>query len=335
MKRYTHLNSEERILIGHYVSRGVSLSEIARLLGRHKATLSREMKRNSNKASYNPRTAGQRYLVRRQKPCLLDRDVALRGYVLDRLYEGFSPELIAIRLKKMRHIENLRLINHESIYQWLYKPAQKREKLYKLLVQQHARRGRRKRVHRSPIQGRVPIHERPPHIASRQEAGHWEADLVSFRGNRQHLLVIHERKTRYTSTMRLATKKAEETISCLISFFQKLPQHLRRSVTFDNGMEFSLHGVLKEKLRIQTYFCDVYASWQKGGIENMNGRIRRDLPRKTDLSKLTDTDLEQILLSHNLMPRKVLNGKSPIESLANEIGTCIFFSFNHGVALHP
>ncbi len=233
----------------------------------------------------------------------------------------------------MRQIENLRPINHESIYRWLYKPAQKREKLYKLLVQQHARRGRRKRLHRSTIPNRVSIHERPAHLETRQEIGHWEADLMSFQANRQHMLVIHERKTRYTATIRLKNKQAQETLSCLVSFFQQLPQHLRRSVTFDNGMEFSLHTALREKLRMKTYFCDVYASWQKGSIENMNGRLRRDLPRKTDLFSLTEADLEQILLTHNLMPRKVLQAKSPIEALANSLGKCIVFSFNHRVAL--
>lgn len=86
---------------------------------------------------------------------------------------------------------------------------------------------------------------------------------------------------------------------------------------------------------MKTYFCDVYASWQKGGVENMNGRLRRDLPRKTDLHALHDEDFQQILLTHNLMPRKVLLGKSPIEALANYFGKVIFFSFNHGVALHP
>lgn len=183
MARYRHLTQEERTLISHYGQQGMSLSQMAQLLCRHKSTLSREMKRNSNKDGYQPQTAGNRYLVRRKRLCLLEGDPNLRRYVVERLHEGFSPELIALRLKKMPDIENLRFINHESIYQWLYHPAQKREKLYKLLVQQHARRGRRKRVYRSGIPDRISIHERPVHLETRQEMGHWEADLMSFRAS--------------------------------------------------------------------------------------------------------------------------------------------------------
>ena len=112
-----------------------------------------------------------------------------------------------------------------------------------------------------------------------------------------------------------------------------IPLHLRRSITFDNGMEFAYHWKLRSALKIQTYFCDVYASWQKGGVENMNGRIRRDIPRKTDLSSLTEQDLELIMINHNLTPRKVLAGKTPIEALAHHLGHAIFFSFNKGVLL--
>ena len=106
-------------------------------------------------------------------------------------------------------------------------------------------------------------------------------------------------------------------------------------MTFDNGMEFAHHFKLKQALGMDTYFCDVYESMQKGGIENMNGRIRRDLPRKTDLKALSEADIEQIMLAHNFMPRKVLKAKSPTAALANERGPAIFFSFNHGVTLHP
>ena len=98
-------------------------------------------------------------------------------------------------------------------------------------------------------------------------------------------------------------------------------------------MEFSSHYEITKQLGIPTYFCDVYASWQKGGIENMNGRLRRDLPRKTDLINMSEKELEQIVISHNLTPRKVLNGLSPIEVLAKHLNKNIIFLFNQGVAL--
>ena len=333
MNKYTHLNLEERTLIAHYRDQEVSVSQIAKLIARHKSSVSRELRRNTNQTIYNPQTACSRYLVRRERACLLDRDAELRTYVLDRLYEGFSPETISGRLKKAGHIENVRYVNYESIYAWLYRPLQKKQKLYRLLTQKHARRGRRKKVHRSVIQHRISIHERPESIKNRTDVGHWEADLMSFKGNKQHMLVIHERKTRYTAAIKLHSKRAEETFNALLGFFKQIPKHLRQTVTFDNGTEFTLHHKLTDQLGMKTFFCDVYASWQKGGIENMNGRLRRDLPRKTDLLSMREEDLEQILLNHNIMPRKVLNSRSPIEALAASLGKVILFSFRRGVAL--
>lgn len=335
MKNYTHLNEEERVLISHYHDNGISIREISRKLGRHKSSISRELKRNSNKEDYNPETAKQRYLNRRKKERRIDKDESLRGYILERLYEGFSPELISLRLKTFGNFEGIAYINPESIYQWLYLPSQKKEKLYKLLLCHHGRRGMRKRVHRGRIKDRTSIHERPKEVQTRLEAGHWEVDLMSFRRNSQHLLVMHERKTRYTATVKLQRKTAEATISAILKVFKSLPNDLVKSVTFDNGMEFAHHLEITKQLNIPTFFCDVYASWQKGGIENMNGRLRRDLPRKTDLFKMSDEELEQILIGHNLTPRKVLNGLSPIEALAKLQGRDIIFLFNNGVALHP
>lgn len=334
MRNYTHLSYEERTLISHYHDNEISIRRIGQLVDRTPSTISRELARNSNKIGYNPKTACQRYLGRRQKACKLDLDRNLKAYVLNCLYEGLSPEMIAMRLKTFGELEGVSPISHESIYRWLYRPDQKREKLYKLLIQHHGQRGRRKRVHRGKIKDRVSIHERPSHVMNRQEIGHWEGDLMSFKGNRQHMLVLHERKTRYTAAIRLKTKGAQETIHALLTFFKALPKGLFKSITFDNGTEFARHKDITDQLGVPTYFCDVYASWQKGGIENQNGRLRRDLPRKIDLLSMTDQDFEQIMISHNLLPRKVLDGLSPIEFLAKHQGKTIIFLFNRGVALH-
>ena len=333
MIKYTHLNEKERVLIAHYHENGLSIRQLARKVGRCASTISRELSRNANAKGYNPETATKRYCARRARLCLLDRDEALRTYVVERLHEGISPEMIALRLKHFGHLEHIRFINHESMYQWLYRPAQKKQKLQKLLRQAHGNRGRRKRPTRSPIPKRTPIHERPQAANDRTEIGHWEVDLMAFLRNSQHVLVVHERMTRFTATIKLANKTAGETLRALIDFFQSLPEGLVKSITFDNGTEFAKHMELAELLQAKTYFCDTYASWQKGGIENMNGRLRRDLPRSTNLHALTDNDLEQINLNHNLSPRKCLNGLSPIEALAKHIGKDMVFLFSRGVAL--
>ena len=334
MTKYTHLMEEERILIAHYVDQGMSLGQVSRLMKRPKSTLSREIRRNRNKSgTYNAPTASRRYRGRRQRLGLMDRDHNLRSYVVGCLQEGLSPEMVSVRLRRYASREQIRYINHESIYAWLYRSEQKKHKLHKLLLRQHGKRGRRKRAHRGQIKHRVSLSTRPPEVLERRQVGHWEADLIAFKRNTQHMLVLHERKTRYTATLKLDNKTAEHTLDKILTFMKKLPSYLRRTMTFDNGMEFSHHWKLKQILGVDTYFCDVYASWQKGGVENMNGRLRRDLPRKTDLTLLSESELEQIMISHNLTPRKVLDGNNPIESLAHALGHAIFFSFNHSVAL--
>ena len=156
---------------------------------------------------------------------------------------------------------------------------------------------------------------------------------MAFLRNSQHMLVVHERVTRYTSALKLDNKTAAETLKALISFFEGLPSHLLQSITFDNGTEFAKHMDLANFLKIQTYFCDTYASWQKGGIENMNGRFRRDLPSSTNIKNMRDKDFEQIIFNHTMNPRKCLNALSPLEALAKHLGKPILFSFNHSVAL--
>lgn len=334
MKRYTHLSLDERTMIALYQEKGVSNRKIAQLLGRNVATISRELKRNGNQADYKPKTACNRYMARRQRLCRLDLDEDLKTFVVERLQEGISPELISLRLKTFGHLEEIPYINHESIYQWLYKPPQVKEKMHKLLRQAHTKRGRKKRVYRSALKNRTSIHERPEQAMDRQEVGHWEVDLMAFLRNSQHMLVIHERTTRYTAAIKLLNKTAAETFKALLEFFQGLPKHLLKSITFDNGTEFARHQDLAEFLKVGTYFCDTYASWQKGGIENMNGRFRRDLPRSTNLKAMNDNELQQIVLNHNMTPRKCLDGLSPIEALAKHIGKNIIFLFSKGVALH-
>ncbi len=147
------------------------------------------------------------------------------------------------------------------------------------------------------------------------------------------LLVLHERKTRLTVMTRLASKSAAETVTAITDILARLDPKLRRSMTFDNGGEFARHAMLKDAFDMATYFCDAYASWQKGGIENANGRIRRWLPRQTDLDDLTDEDIQDIAMSLNLTPRKCLGFKTPAEAFLSTLGKSLTIRFNAGVAL--
>ena len=137
---------------------------------------------------------------------------------------------------------------------------------------------------------------------------------MSFQKNSQSILVLRERKTMFTTSVRLPHKKAETTAQNILNLLGKLPKKARKTVTFDNGGEFARHKMVNEALGIQTFFCDPYASWQKGGVENTNGRLRRDLPRKTDVRNMKQEDFDEVIENYNTTPRKALGWLSPLEA---------------------
>lgn len=321
MRKYTQLTHEERARMYELRQSKSSITQIALALGRHRTTVTRELKRNAAPPGhYWPDTAQRLARERRRKGCLLDRDEALQEFVVNQLCSfQWSPEQIAGYLKHRQTA--LRSISHESIYAWIY--TRPREKLWKHLARHKAKRGLRKyrEAGASRIPERVSIHKRP----ECKGFGHWEGDLMSFRKNSQHMLVTHEKHSRFTLAKRLLNKTAVHTAQAGISILKKLPPHARRSATLDNGGEFARHTEWRRKLGIQTYFCDPYASWQKGGVENTNGRLRRDLPRTTDLHALSEDEFNEVIFNHNTKPRKCLGWKTPLE---------VFNKNLHNVALH-
>ena len=165
------------------------------------------------------------------------------------------------------------------------------------------RRPRRSRPSQDTIKDRVSIHERPKHVEARTEGGHWEGDLIICKRTRP-VLVLHERKSRVTLAARLAGKTAAETISVMLAVFARVDPALRKSITFDNDTAFAQHSLLRTRRAMTTWFCDAYASWQKGGVENANGRLRRWLPRQIDIDKVSDQEIQDIVITANLTPRK-------------------------------
>ena len=226
------------------------------------------------------------------------------------LAEGWTPEQISGWLKSGNE-PRLRAIGCETIYAFIYRTAQKAEALWRYLTRRHKRRRpRRARPSRDTIKDRASIHDRPKTIESRGEAGHWEGDLIICKCTRP-VLVLHERKSRVTLAARLTGKTAAETISAMLAVFGRIDPHLRRSITFDNDTAFAQHGLLRTMRDMTTWFCDAYASWQKGGVENANGRLRRWLPRHLDIDRTSDQDIQEIVLTTNLTPRKCLGFKTP------------------------
>lgn len=333
MSRYTHLSSAERDLIADLKAVGLRARAIARTLGRAPSTISRELRRNAlPRGGYRPDHADGAYLMRRQRPAVLERDARLQSFVVDRLSEGWTPEQIAGRLANAPE-RGLRRISHETIYAFIYRATQKAEKLWQFLVRRRARRRPlRARMARDRIKDKVRISERPTAANDRSEPGHWEGDLVICRRSRP-VLVLHERKTRMTLMVRLMGKTAGETIAAIQAVLRRLAPAMRGSITFDNGTEFAQHALLRGLLSATTYFCDAYASWQKGGIENANGRIRRWLPRKAELDAMTSADIQDIAMTLNLTPRKCLGYRTPVEAFLAELGSDIQIRFSTRVAL--
>jgi len=318
-RRYQQLGLAERIEICRLRADGKSLRAIARTLDRSAATISREMRRNGEarrawRGGYDPARAQRLADRRRRWDCRfkLARQPDLRDLVRQRLAMGLSPEQIAGRLARDH---GRTLISHEAIYRFIYHRSARKDYWHRLLPRRKSRRGRFAQRGGSPaslMARRQPIAARPD-IADRRAAGHWEADLMAFSAHGQSILLVHERTSRLVLLARQIGKTAETLVASLLAQLARIPPPLRRTVTFDNGTEFALHYQLTDELGIQTYFCDVRAPWQKGGVENAIGRLRRHLPRKTILPSLSDEDLRRCAQRYNDTPRKCLGFQTPAE----------------------
>lgn len=297
-----------------------SLRAIAKLMKRDHSVLVRELKRNSNgnRKKYRADTAQRLAEKRRfkQHKGKLEKYPELKEYVLNKLKEEWSPDVIAGRLKDDRPKELLgQTISHESIYHYIYERGGRFKQWYKYLRQ--AQPKRHKLHSRKKCKLRIPerksIHERPEYISKRKRYGDWESDSIIFSKQKTALSVQLERKSKLIRMHKVADKSAEETRWALVKTAESLPNELFKTVTFDNGGEGADHTEIKKEYGIETYFCDPFASWQKGGVENANKLIRYYLPRSTDLSTLTDRDIYLIQEKLNNRPRRCLNYQTPNE----------------------
>lgn len=320
---YQHLSAEERDIIAVLRSEGKSIRTIALALGRVPSTLSRELKRNAppiNTGYYLPHRAHARAILRNQashrRPRL--KTAAIRSYVRWGIQKGWSPELTAGRWNK-KHPESS--ISHEAIYQWIYTEERS---LIPCLTHAHMRRKRKgqgKRHKSLHIPHRKAITERPEIVQTRTEAGHWEPDTVISRQSKAALLVTVERKTRYAKLRKLKAKAAKDVRIALNRTLSQYPEHLRRTLTYDNGSENVEHEKTNKVLKTSSYFCAPYHSWEKGTVENTIGLVRRFLPKKTDFSSVTIADLRRIENWLNNRPRKCLQFRTPAEAFREECCT--------------
>jgi IS30 family transposase len=320
---YMHLTPQERYVISHLKVANYSLREIARRLGRHHTTISREIKRNG--PTYpggvywyyviDPMVEKKRHKARSYRR---QNHAPLVKYVEDKLRSDWPPEVIADRVRADHpHDERMR-VSHETIYRWVSQDAGQGGTLYHHLRRRRKYRRRQKRygAGRRFIPGRVGIEERSEEVAQRCRFGDWEGDLVLGRKGIGAIATHVERKSRYLIATLLADRKADTFNAAAIPVYQDLPKHLCRTLTLDNGKEFSQFKDLETKTGLSVYFADPYAAWQRGTNENTNGLLRFYFPKGTNFKRISATALQKAVDRLNNRPRKCLGYRTPQEVFA-------------------
>jgi len=311
----SHITDSERSEIFILFSKGHSRRGIAKALGKSHTSIVRELRRNSTGGTYDPLKAKGKARSRRKlskyQGMKVEDSPEIQRYVIAHLKLYQTPEEIAGRIKHVdKHIP---YVSHEAIYKWLYSVYG--QKYCYLLPSQRfkPRKQRDKKTERSLIPNRVGIEQRPEAANDRSEFGHFETDtIVSGKrtGSKAALDVMVERKARYTRLSKLPNLKPKTNNITL----KKMAKDLKiKTLTYDNGIENRNHEELALALMIQDYFCNPYHSWEKGTVENTNGRIRRFIPKGANINNYSDAQIQKIedLLNHT--PRKCLNYKTPYE----------------------
>ena len=321
-RSYSHVSRVERGQIMFLKMWGLKVSEIARKLARDKGTISRELRRNiSPYATCYTDESAQLWAKRRRKQASRRsrlKNEQIRDYVEQQLVAGWSPELIAGRIRLDLPGET---ISHEAIYQYVYhleEPA--RTEYIRRLLRSHRRRRKRstgKGLRKSRIPNRIPISERPAAVATREEHGHWEGDSLVSSRNSTVLYSLVERKTRMVLLTRVRGRDGKMTAKAMIRKLRPLPTQARQTLTMDNGLEHSRHEDVTRALGIRCFFCDPYSAWQRPTNENRNGLIRHYFPKGTDFARLTRAEIVRVELAINSRPMKCLGYRTPLEAAAH------------------
>jgi IS30 family transposase len=319
-EKYNQLSLSEREEISRSLALGKSLRAIARRLGRDPTTLSREVARNGpDRGSYRSTKASQMAEDRARKP-RNKRKLAnpeMWSDIVVQLKDELSPEQIAGRLKLLYPDDMEKRVSHETIYCALY--MMPKGELRKELLKQ-LRRGHKKRLPRSrgvDRRGAIPnmtsIHERPAEVEERSVPGHWEGDLIKGARNASAVGVMVERTTLFVMLARMNDATAPEVREAFKRKLKRIPEPLRKSLTYDQGKEMAEHEKLARNLKISVYFADPHSPWQRGTCENTNGLLRQYMPKGKDLSWLSQWELNAFANKLNNRPRKSLGFFTPLE----------------------
>ena len=302
---YKHLSQAERYQIHALMKAGHDQSEIAKLLDRHKSTISRELSRNTGSRGYRPKQACEMSADRAQNSRNAN---AVAPWVKDEvnalLRVQWSPEQIASQLP----------ISHETVYQHVYADKSQGGTLWKNLRCQKQKRKRYAggRDRRGQIPNRRPLSDRPLHIEARKQVGHWECDTVIGANHKGAVVTMVERKSGYAVMAKVTNKTSALVSSAIVDKLQPLAARVK-TLTFDNGKEFAGHAYIDEQLQSTAYFARPFASWERGSNENLNGLLRQYVPKKRAMSTVSDEEIRMIQNRLNNRPRKRLGFKTPAE----------------------
>ena len=314
------LHLAEREAISRGLAAGQSLRAIAAALGRAPSTVSREVGRHGGRARYRAVAAERRAWAgaRRPKPCRLAGRRRLRQVVAGKLQRNWSPEQIAGWLRRRYPDDPTMQISHETIYRSLFVQARgvlKKELLQHLRTRRAIRRPQAARTRgrgRGQIVDAVSIRARPAEVADRAVPGHWEGDLLAGSHN-THIATLVERQSRVTLLVKVPRKDTQTVVRAVGRQVRQLPAALRRSLTWDRGLEMAAHRAFTIATDVQVYFCDPQSPWQRGTNENTNRLLRQYFPKGTDLSVYSQAELNRVALQLNQRPRKTLGFRSPAE----------------------
>ncbi len=322
--KFNRLSIDEREEISRMLSQGFKNNQIASILQRDKSTISREINRCKDMSEYRAYTASIDARGKRRKcgrKVKLDVNIKLRCVVLKWLKIKWSPVQIMESLKREYPEDETMRISYESIYKYMYvHPKEKlRREMISGLRRVHKVRHKQRTVEkdhkekRGHIPNMVSIDERPKEIEGRLIEGHWEGDLMLGGWKRSALGTLSERKTRFTILVRLPERDPESVRKAFQKAFKKLPQDLKRTLTYDQGKEMMQHEIFTQKSKVQVYFAHKSSPWERGTNENTNGLLRQYFPKGTDFGKVTDRQVKKVQDELNGRPRQCLKFLKPIE----------------------
>ena len=322
-----YLSLDERLQMADLHLAGASVRAIATEIGRSASTVSRELRRNGpvpgarGGGKYLPYAAQKRAELRGRRPKASKFDhPELASVVQAKLCVKWSPEQISLHLAAQFGDRAEMQVAHETIYQALF--VQGRGHL-RADLHQHLRTGRAVRRPRgsavkrtTKIPDMIMISERPAEVADRAVPGHWEGDLILGSNCRSAIATLVERQTRYTMLVHLPDDHGAVTVrDGLLTTIQTLPEHLRKSLTWDQGTELAQHREITLATKMDIYFCDPHSPWQRGSNENTNGLLRQYFPKGTDLSVHSPERLREVATELNARPRKTLGGITPAQAM--------------------